>query len=228
MRYLKTFNKGRIIIDTNYFDHSNLKSQEHETWRAMYPNAKDEIPPKMPHPMGKKVRITAYVDADHAHDLVTQWSVSGIIIFLNKTPVKWYCKRQNTAETSTYGSELVAARIAVELILEVIYFLRMIGVNIDGPAIMLGDNMSVILNTSVPSSVLKKKHNAIAYHKVREAIAASIIRFHHVRSEDNIADVLTKPLGFKTMYHLTSPWFFQSPLHLEMLKDQCETDHKTS
>jgi hypothetical protein len=47
-----------------------------------------------------------------------------------------------------------------------------LGMALDGPALMLGDNMSLVLNTTVPSSVLKKKHNAIAYHRVREAIAA--------------------------------------------------------
>jgi hypothetical protein len=48
---------------------------------------------------------------------------------------------------------------------------------LDGPELMLGDNMSLILNTTVPSSVLKKEHNAIAYHRVREGIAARIMRF---------------------------------------------------
>jgi hypothetical protein len=42
--------------------------------------------------------------------------------------------------------------------------LRSLGVELDGSILMLGDNMSVVLNSSVPSSVLKKKHNAIAYH----------------------------------------------------------------
>jgi hypothetical protein len=68
---------------------------------------------------------------------------------------------------------------------------------------MLGDNMSVVLNTTVPSSQLKKKHNAIAYHRVREAIAANIVRFAHIRSECNFADILTKPLpnlGFNRIY----------------------------
>jgi hypothetical protein len=55
--------------------------------------------------------------------------------------------------------------------------LRSLGVALDGPALMLGDKMSVFLNTSVPSSVLKNKHDAIAYHRVREAIAARIMRF---------------------------------------------------
>jgi hypothetical protein len=47
----------------------------------------------------------------------------------------------------------------------------------DGPALMLGDNMSVVLNTTVPSSVLKNKHNAISYHRVREAITARTMNF---------------------------------------------------
>jgi hypothetical protein len=72
-------------------------------------------------------------------------------------------------ETSTYGSELVASRVATaaELILEVSFMLRSLGVALNGPALMLGDNMSVLLNTTVFPSVLKKKHDAIAYHRVR-------------------------------------------------------------
>ena len=70
----------------------------------------------------------------------------------------------------------------------------MIGVPIKGPALLLGDNMSVILNTTVPSSVLKKKHLAIEYHRVREAISCGILRFAHISSKQNIADILTKPL----------------------------------
>ena len=65
----------------------------------------------MPTPKGKTVQITTYVDADHAHDQVTRRSVTGILLFVNNTPTKWYSKRQNTVETSTYGAELVALRI---------------------------------------------------------------------------------------------------------------------
>ena len=64
----------------------------------------------------------------------------------------------------------------------------MLGVPMDGPALMLGDNMSVILNTTVPSSQLHKKHIAIAYHRVREAIAVKIIHFAKIDSKDNYAD----------------------------------------
>jgi hypothetical protein len=81
----------------------------------------------------------------------------------------------------------MASRLATELILEVRYMLRSLGVALDGPALMLGDNMSVVLSTTVPSSVLKKKHNAIAFQCVRETISARIMRFAYIRSEENVS-----------------------------------------
>ena len=154
------------------------------------------------------------MDADHAHDLVTRQSVTGVLIFINNTPIRWYCKRQKTVETSTYGSELVAARVATELVMELRYTLRMLGVPLDGPALMLGDNMSVVLNTTVPSSVLKKKMLGICYHRVREAIAAKILRFSHIRSEENLADILTKPLPNPAFHSLVKPILFRVPAHV--------------
>ena len=56
----------------------------------------------IPPPLGKKLRITVYKDADHAYDLVAGRSVTGILLFLNNTPVKWISQRQETVETSTY------------------------------------------------------------------------------------------------------------------------------
>jgi hypothetical protein len=81
-------------------------------------------------------------------------------------------------ETSTNGSELMASRVATEFILEIRYMLRSLGVALDGPALMLGYNRSVVLNTKVPSIVLKK-HNAIAYHRVRKAIAERMMMKYH-------------------------------------------------
>jgi hypothetical protein len=82
---------------------------------------------------------------------------------------------------------------------------------LDGPELMLGDNMSVVLNTAVPSSVLKKKHNAIAYHLVREAIATRIMTFAYIKSEENVSDVLTKPLSNDKFYYLMKRWLSHVP-----------------
>jgi hypothetical protein len=61
---------------------------------------------------------------------------------LNNTTIKWVSKRQKTVETSIYGSELVASRIVRELILNVRFMLRSLGVDLDGTSLMLGDNMA--------------------------------------------------------------------------------------
>ncbi len=75
------------------------------------------------------------------------------------------------------------------------YKLRMFCVPIDGPANVFCDNKSVITNAIVPESTLKKKHNSIAYQKVWEAVTAGILQVAKVKSEQNLADVLTKPLS---------------------------------
>ena len=60
------------------------------------------------------------------------------------------------------------------------------------PSNIMADNMSVVTNSSVPESMLKKKSNSIAYHYVREKAAAGIILVRHERTDSNIADILTK------------------------------------
>ena len=164
-----------------------------------------------PVPKGPKIRITVYKDADHAHDVLTRRSVTGVLLFLNNTPVKWITKRQKTVETSTYGAELVAAKVATELILEYRYALRMMGAEPDGPALLLGDNNSVVLNCTMPSSVLKKKASACSYHRVREAIACGIMNFAHISSDMNYADILTKPVPGPHIPKLVCPLLFQNP-----------------
>jgi hypothetical protein len=205
--YLKAYPKGRLYIDPKPFS-KPVETRPSYDWTEFYPEATEELPSDMPEPLGEQMNTTCYVDADHAHDTVTRRSVSGIILFLNGLPVKWYSKRQKTIETSSYGSELVAARIAVELIQELRYKLRMLGIPVLAPTTTYGDNMSVVLNTTLPSSQLKKKHNAIAYHRVREAIAGKIVELHHIPSTENIADVLTKPLPVNTYHRLLQPVLF--------------------
>ena len=118
---------------------------------------------------------------------------------------------ENGGKRPTYGSGLVKARVAMELILELRYTLWMLGVHIDGPALVLCGDMLVDLNTTVPGSVLKKKHLGIWYHRVREAVAAKAMRLTHIRSEENIADVLTKALPNPTFHALVRSILFRVP-----------------
>jgi hypothetical protein len=191
--YLKQHPQAAILFDESEpnIDERRFKKVD---WSDIYGVVQEELPPGMPIPLGTPVSMHCFVDADHAGNLATRRSHTGIIIFLNMSPIIWYSKRQNTVESSTFGSEFVALRTAVELIIGLRYKLRMFGVPINCPANVFCDNQGVVYNSTTPESTLSKKHNAICYHRVREAAAAEIIRVAKEDTASNLADALTKPL----------------------------------
>ena len=74
------------------------------------------------------------------------------------------------------------------------YKLRMMGIPVEGPTCIGADNQSVLANTTIPDSTLKKKSQSIAYHFVREGVARDEWRTSYVNTHDNEADLLTKQL----------------------------------
>jgi hypothetical protein len=86
---------------------------------------------------------------------------TGIIINVQNAPIVWFSKRQNTVESSNFGSEFVALRAAKDMLVALKDKLRMFGVPIDGPANVFCDNIGVVKNPTIPESMLAKKHNAI-------------------------------------------------------------------
>ena len=119
------------------------------------------------------------------------------MIYLNMAIVNWFTKKQTTVETAVFGAEFVALKTGIETLRGLKYKLRMMGVSINGPTYIYGDNQSVINNTSKPESVLKKKSNSICYHFVREAVAMKECLTSHIPTLDNFADLLTKVLSGK-------------------------------
>jgi hypothetical protein len=83
-------------------------------------------------------------------------------------------------------------KTATDLVKGIRYKLQMMGIPIEGPAHMCVDNMSVVHNSSRPESTLKKKSNSIAYHYVRENVAAKVLEIAHLATDLNLADMLTK------------------------------------
>ena len=118
----------------------------------------------------------------------------------------WFSKRQSTVEAATYGSEFMAARLAVQQIIDMRLTLHYMGVPLDGPAWLFGDNESVVKSSIIPASTLNKRHNALSYHTVRSAISANIIKFRHIPGDVNISDMLTKHLEPCTLEPLVKPW----------------------
>lgn len=184
-----------LIIDRQSPDYEQLRPDFLED----YAYAKEEVDPNMPPPFGDPLQVTILVDADHAHDRSTGRSLTGLIVFVGSTPVFWSTKRQGAVATSTYHAEFAALKEATEQAINIRYYLRCLGINIpnDGssPTKVFGDNFSVIQSASNPQHNLSKKHIALAFHFVREAIAAGIIEPYWLKGEYNLADIMTKQIS---------------------------------
>ena len=120
--YLRKHKSGAIRVRTGHPDYTQDEHVDYDWMRTVYGKVQELIPEDLPTPLGLPVITTTYEDANLYHDLVTGRAVTGILHFVNGTPVEWFSKRQDTVETATYGSEFVAARIATEQIID----LRMI------------------------------------------------------------------------------------------------------
>ncbi len=206
--YLKKYNRSKLVLDYTIpcFDSSSYFKKS--DWSQYYPDAAEPIPSNAPQVRGKEVTTTCFVDADHAGCKRTRRSHTGIIILVNSAPIIWFSKRQNTVESSTFGSEFIAMKQSIDLIEALRYKLRMMGVPIEGPTNLFCDNQSVVLNTTTPESTLSKRHNSIAYHRCREAQAAGTVKVAKEGTLTNISDMLTKLLAGPRLRTLTAKIFW--------------------
>jgi hypothetical protein len=193
--YLKAHHNARLVFDPTYPEIA-LSVCTHPDWSPFYNNIKELIPENAPSPKGREFTMIVYVDADFAGDKLTRRSRTGFIVFLNSSPIYWYSKRQNSIETSSFGSEFVAMKHACEYIRSLRYHLRMMGIPVKDPTFIRGDNQSVLSNSSIPESILKKKHHSVAYHFVREGSAAGEWTHEYVNTKDNPADILASPRSY--------------------------------
>ncbi|MEL6661061.1 MAG: hypothetical protein AAFR36_31715, partial [Bacteroidota bacterium] len=82
----------------------------------------------------------------------------------------------------SYGLEFVGARTATEQIMAIRITLRAMGVSIEEAAYLFGDNKSAITSATIPHSLWSKRHDALAYPRVRAAVAGGYLRFCHINS----------------------------------------------
>ena len=206
--YLKHVPKFRLAFDPA--EPLGISEQRFKKcdWSDFYQGVEESIPGDMPIPLGRAMSTHCFEDADHAGNRVNRRSHTGILIFCNRSPIIWYSKKQNSVEASTFGSEFMSLRTAVELVEALRYKLRMFGVPVDTPTNVYCDNSAVHTNVSDPVSQLKKKHYSIAYHRCREAVAAGTLRVAKEGTFTNLADLFTKILPVTTRQNLLAKFTY--------------------
>ena len=209
--YIRKFPQGAIRFHMGIPDHESIFGEQpnkYDWMETVYSCPTEVISEDAPEPKGNLVRTSTYCDANLLHDLITERYTTGLLHFLNQTPIDHYLKRQNQVELATYGSEFMVARQAIEQIIDLRYTLRMHRVLVDGPSWLFRDNKSVVTSSTIPHSSLNKCWNMLSYHKVCEAIASNIMRFEHIPTNENPADILTKVLPWHKAHVNVEPLLF--------------------
>ena len=142
-RYLKANPKCKLYLDPQHPQVDERSFQSYD-WYDFYRDAKEAVPGDMVPPRGELVSTHCFVDSDHVGNMVTRRSQTGLLLFVNRAPIIWYSKRQNTVETSTFGSEFIAMKTVVEQIEVLRYKLCMFRILLEGPTNIFCDNESVI------------------------------------------------------------------------------------
>jgi hypothetical protein len=206
--YLKNVSSAAIRVQVLLPDLESLPVQDFDWCYTVYGIVQELVPKDAPLPLGNCVSTVSYTDTTLYHDILSGRSVTGVLHLCNQTLTDWYSKRQARVETATFGSELTAAQIAVDQIIDSRTTLRYLGVPVNNKSFMFGDNQAIVANSSIPHSSLNKRHNALAYHCVSKMIAAKILGYFWIDGKKNPADIVSKHWSYPQLWHLLKPLLF--------------------
>ena len=218
--YLSKMRDAVIRIRIEEPDLSGLPDCKFDWSNTVYGDVKEIIAKDNPEPLGNYVTMLHYYDANLYHDLITGRSVTGVLHLFNKTPIEAYSKKQATVETATYGSEFIAARTCIDQIIDLRTYLRYLGVPIREVSYVFGDNKTVIDGATIPHAKLHKRHDALSYHRVHEAMASKFLKMFHVPGESNPADILSKHWGYRQVWTMLQALLFYQGNTMDLVDDK--------
>ncbi|KAM7489606.1 hypothetical protein LguiB_027090 [Lonicera macranthoides] len=143
---------------------------------------------------GEKTSLIGFSDSDYAGDLDDRKSTSGAVFMLNFGAITWSSKKQQVVTLSTTEAEFIAAAssscqaIWLRRLLEVLHNQQ------QGPTVIYCNNMSAIKLSKNPVLHGRSKHIDVRYHFLRDLCKDGVINLVFCKSEEQIADIFTKPL----------------------------------
>ena len=155
------------------------------------------------YPRDSDFHLIGYSDADFAGCKIDRKSTSGSCQFLGDRLVSWYSKKQKSISTSTAEAEYIAAGSCCAQILWMKNQLLDYGLNFSHIPIFC-DNQSAIAMTGNPVQHSMTKHISIRYHFIREHVEEGTIELKFVPTDQQLADIFTKPLSEATFTRLVN------------------------
>jgi hypothetical protein len=148
------------------------------------------------YPKGPTFDLIRYSDSDYVGCKVDRKSTSGMCQFLGRSLVSWSSKKQTSVSLSTAEVEYVAAGQCCAQLLWMRQTLRDFGYNLSKVP-LLCDNESAIRLVDNPIEHNHTKHIDIRYHFLRDHQQRGDIDIYHISTENQLADIFTKPLDEK-------------------------------
>nr|BAK64102.1 gag-pol polyprotein [Eustoma grandiflorum] len=141
------------------------------------------------------LNIEAYTDADWAGSQIDRRSTSGYFTLVGGNVVTWRSKKQKVVALSSAEAEYRGIVKGVSEVLWIRKLLQELGFPVTDPTCLMCDNKASISISENPVQHDRTKHVEIDRHFVKEKIEDGIIALPHVRSEDQLADILTKAVN---------------------------------
>jgi len=163
------------------------------------------------YPKGSSLDLMGYSDSDHAGCKIDRKSTTGGCHFLGGKLVSWTSKKQTAVSLSTAEAEYISAASCCAQILWMKNQLTDYGVKYTKTPIFC-DNTSAIAISHNPVMHSKTKHIDLRYHFIRDHIIKGDIELHFIPTDQQLADVFTKPLDVKTFKHLISELGMLNPV----------------
>ena len=138
--------------------------------------------------------IHGYSDSDWGSDYDHVF-ITGYCFFVFNSLVSWNCKKQATVTLSSTEAEYYALTETAKEAIWIRNLLVALSILIETECVNLyGDNNSAMLTTQNQTHHKRMKHVDIKYHFIREKVLQKTIQIHRVLTENQIADIFTKPL----------------------------------
>jgi hypothetical protein len=153
------------------------------------------------YPKGSNFDLIGYADSDYAGCKVDRKSTSGTCQFLGRSLVSWSSKKQTSVALSTAEAEYVVVGQCCTQLLWMRQTLRDFGYNLSKVP-LLCDNESAIRLVDNPVEHSRTKHIDIRHHFLRDHQQKGDIDIYHISTENQLADIFTKPLVEKTFCRL--------------------------
>ena len=154
------------------------------------------------YPRGTDLTLHAYTNEDWVGSVDDRKSTSGGAFFMGPRLVSWFSKKQSSIALCTVEAEYVAAASYCTQLLWMMQTMHDMQIMCTPPMSIFCDNTSEISISKNPVMHSKTKHIPIRYHFLREEVLEQKVKLEYVPSEEQVADILTKPLPRETFEYL--------------------------